>query len=176
MYKTALFGAMMLAAVSGIGPAWAQDEEPAPPCSTEEYRQMDFWVGAWEARWIDAEGVEQHGSNVISNQLNGCMIFEEFDGHPGSPFLGRSMSQYVAQLGIWKQVWMDSAGGYIPLTGGQEGEEFILSVDRGSDASPYFRMVFRNVSPEAFDWHWQQSQDEGESWEDQWHIMYTRAE
>ena len=174
MCKAAILGAAMTAAGVIAAPALAQDADQPVPCSTEEYRQMDFWVGTWDALWVDAEGVEQRGSNTVSSQLNGCMIFEEFDGRPGSPFLGRSMSQYVGQLGVWKQVWMDSAGGYIPLTGGQSGDEFMLSVDRGSEATPYFRMVFTNINQDSFDWHWQQSQDEGETWEDQWHIMYSR--
>ncbi len=173
--KAAFLGAVMIAAVAGASQAMAQDEQ-AVPCSVEEFRQMDFWVGHWDVRWIDPEGVEQHGTNTISHQLDTCMIFEEFDGHPGNALLGRSMSMYVARLGVWKQVWMDNSGGYFALTGGPEGDTFVLTMDRLSEEAPYLRMVFKNISETSFDWHWQSSANEGASWDDRWHIMYSRTE
>lgn len=160
--------------ISG-GAAMAQDETP-PPCSSEEYRQLDFWVGTWDARWVDADGNEQHGSNVISRELDSCMIFEQFDGRPGNQLLGRSMSIYSARLDAWKQVWMDNQGSYLPFTGGPEGDRFVLTMDRGSEEAPYYRMMWENISEDGFDWRWQASSDEGATWQDQWHIIYSRAE
>lgn len=166
----------LLAAVMTGGVAMAQDETPPPPCSSDEYRQLDFWVGHWDAMWLDAEGNELHGTNNITRELDGCMIFEQFDGNPGGPLLGRSMSMYVGRLGVWKQVWMDNSGAYLPFTGGPEGDRFVLVMDRPTEQAPHLRMVWENISEDSFDWRWQASQDAGETWADQWHIMYTRME
>ena len=171
MYRAALFGAALIAAVAG--PAMAQDATPSP-CSTEEYRQLDFWVGTWDVSWVDQEGNTQHGTNTISRELDTCMIFEEFDAGAAMGFVGRSMSMYVGRSGTWKQLWMDNSGGYLPFTGGPDEAGFKLVMDRASDQAPHLRMIFRNITENGLDWHWQTSADGGETWEDSWHIMYSR--
>ena len=176
MFRIATLGAIMMGAVACMSPSMAQQTTPPPPCSTEEYRQMDFWVGHWDAKWEDADGTEQHGTYTISHQLDGCMVFEEFNGNPGNTLLGRSMSEFLARASAWKQVWMDNTGGYFALTGGMVGEDFILNMDRPVETAPYLRMVYTNISHERFDWHWQNSTDAGETWNDQWVINYTRIE
>lgn len=175
MFRNAIFGTVLIGAMAFMSPAMAQ-QQATPSCATDEYRQMDFWVGHWDAQWVDADGTEQHGTNTISLQLDGCMVFEEFDGNPGNVLLGRSMSEYFACAEAWKQVWMDNTGGYFALTGGVVGDDFILLMDRPVDAAPYLRMVYTNISHESFDWLRQGSPNEGESWEDRWAIQYTRIE
>lgn len=176
MYRAILFGAALTVAGLGAVPAMAQDETPPPPCSAEEYRQLDFWVGEWGAMWVDPDGTEQHGHNSITLDLGNCVVLENFNGNPGNTLMGRSMSMYAARHGAWKQVWMDNQGSYLPFTGGPDGDRFILTMDRASDEAPYLRMVWENITPEGFDWRWQRSEDTGETWGDQWHIQYTRAE
>jgi hypothetical protein len=176
MYRAILAGAAFLALSFGTVPAMAQDETPPPPCSTEEYRQLDFWVGEWDAMWIDGDGVEQHGQNSISLDLDNCVVLENFNGNPGNALIGRSMSIYAARQGVWKQVWMDNQGGYLPFSGGPDEGGFHFTLERASEAAPHLRMIFRNITDDEFDWHWQNSQDGGETWADQWHISYTRTE
>jgi len=176
MHRIILAGAMLMAANIATLPALAQDETPPPPCSSEEYRQLDFWVGNWNAAWTDAEGNEQTGSNVITRELGDCMIEESFDGNPGVPFVGRSISMYEQRRGYWKQVWMDSAGGFLDFSGGPDEGGFHFTLERPTEEVPYMRMIFRNIADDNFDWRWQSSSDEGETWDDQWVIHYTRAE
>lgn len=179
MYRAATIGAVLFAVSLGTSGAMAQEEQPQQqqqPCATEEYRQLDFWVGEWDAVWVDQEGNEQQGSNSITLQQGGCVIQENFNGNPGTPFTGLSISMYVSRLGYWKQSWMDSAGGYLDFTGGPDEGGFHFTLVRATDEAPYMRMIFRNIADDSFDWHWQQSEDEGETWGDQWVINYTRAE
>jgi len=182
MYRAATLGAALLALSLGTTSAMAQDEtqEPQqpqqPPCSTEEYRQLDFWVGEWDARWVDGEGAEKTGSNHITLEQGGCMIEENFNGNPGVPFTGHSISMYVGYLGEWKQVWMDSAGGFLDFTGGPDEGGFHFTLVPPTEETPGMRMIFRNIAEDSFDWHWQRWDDEGEAWGDQWVIHYTRAE
>jgi hypothetical protein len=35
-------------------------------------------------------------------------------------------------------------------------------------------MVWRDISAEAFEWDWQRSEDDGETWATQWQIHYRR--
>ena len=175
MYRVAIVGAVLLATAIGTGPVMAQDEQPAP-CSTEEYRQLDFWVGEWNAAWDDGEGNIVHGSNTITRELGDCMIEENFNGNPGNALEGHSISMYVPRLGHWKQIWMDNQGGFLDFSGGPDEEGFHFTMERPSEQAPHLRMVFRNITDNSFDWHWQRSQDGGETWEDSWHIQYTRAE
>jgi len=177
MFRAAIIGATMLGAVACMSPTMAQQQEtPPPPCTAEQNTHMDFWVGTWDAKWVDAEGVEQHGTNTITKELGGCMVLEQFDGNPGNNLLGHSISQYVPRLDAWKQVWMDNQAGFYPLTGGMEGGDFVLHLDRAHENVPYIRMLFTNISQTSFDWHWQRSADEGETWSDSWYIHYTRTE
>ncbi len=171
-----LIGAALVAAAMGSGVAMAQDDATPPPCSSDEYRQLDFWVGSWNATWIDADGTEMHGTNNISRELDSCMILEQFDGRPGNPLIGHSISMYVGRMGHWKQIWMDNSGGYLDFSGGPDDEGFHFTMERPVEAAPHLRMIFRNITEDGFDWHWQASQDEGETWVDQWHIMYSRVE
>jgi hypothetical protein len=38
----------------------------------------------------------------------------------------------------------------------------------------YQRMVFENITKDAFDWNWETSKDGGASWTLSWHLHYTR--
>ncbi len=175
MIGRSLICAAFLGAVLGAAPAMAQSTQDAP-CSSEAHRALDFWVGEWTVTWTGPEGAQQQGHNSISQTLDGCVIYEQFDGNPGNNLIGRSMSTYAGQYGTWKQVWMDNQGSYLPFSGGPDGDRFILTMDRASDEVPYLRMVFENITEDALDWRWQQSQDEGATWEDRWHLRYSRAE
>ncbi len=35
-------------------------------------------------------------------------------------------------------------------------------------------MTWTDITADAFDWHWQASADDGETWTDMWVIHYTR--
>lgn len=75
---------------------------PAEPQSCENsdlYSLLDFWVGDWDV-FVDDRLV---GSNRIEKSLGGCAVFEYWEGSEG----GRGISLfYVAEGGVWKQVWV----------------------------------------------------------------------
>lgn len=137
----------------------------APP----ESNQLDFWIGRWECRWEGGQG-----TNRIEKILDGRVFYEQFDGNPGMNLLGRSYSVFDPAMGKWRQTWVDNEGGYLDLVGGVEGERFVLLLVRLHEDTPFKRMVFQNISPEAFDWHWQASTDRGKTWADSWYIHCRR--
>ena len=134
-------------------------------------RHLDFWLGRWECRWEGGQG-----TNRIEKILDDRVIHEQFDGNPGMNLLGRSWSVYDPAMGKWRQTWVDNEGSYLDLVGGSEGERFVLLLVRLHVTTPYKRMVFKNISGAAFDWHWQTSGDSGKSWAGRWHIRYRRLD
>jgi hypothetical protein len=172
-FRCALAAAVGAGAVSAG--AAAQTPAPPPPCKTPEYRQLDFWVGHWQARWQDAEGKPHEGTNRIERSLDDCVVVEHFDGRPGTPLRGTSVSTYDATAKRWKQTWVDNTGGYLDFVGGMEGDRMILSRSTTRDGKPVLsRMVFEDITPAAFTWLWQSSSDDGKTWRTLWRIDYRR--
>lgn len=160
--------------VLGCASAGAQ-QTAAPPCSTAEFRQMDFWVGDWEARYTQDANAPADGRNVVTREYAGCVIQEAFDGGPNAQgLIGHSVSTYSATDRKWRQTWVDNQGGYFALSGGAEGDRFVLVGSRLSDNVPIQRMLFEDITPAAFTWKWQASTDGGVTWTDRWVIYYTR--
>lgn len=166
---------MRAAAVQDGASAQASTDAAAPPCSSPEYRQLDFWLGTWDAYY--AEGATQPGGrNVITRAYGDCVIQEEFDGGPEAQgLIGHSVSTYHARSGRWRQTWVDNQGGYFALVGGPDGEDFVLVSHRLTDNVPVQRMVFADITPQSFTWRWQSSPDGGATWSDAWVIWYRRA-
>jgi hypothetical protein len=153
----------------------AHGQAPAKACDTPESRQMDFWIGDWEARYT-LNGVTEKGRNRITKVLDGCAIFEEFSGGPAAALEGRSYSVYDARAGKWKQTWVDNQGGYLDFVGDVvEGNRVFAREFVRQGALVKQRMVFRDVKPESFKWLWQASTDGGATWATRWEIDYRRV-
>lgn len=159
--------------IMSVSGAPSNVQAQAAACQGPEYRQMDFWLGAWDLSW-EPQGEDDtgKGTNDIVLILDDCVVEENFKDNNG--FIGRSHSVYHALPELWRQTWVDNQGGYFALTGGPDDEGFKLEITRISDKAPYMRMIWRNVEQDSLDWHWQRSPDEGKTWEDAWHIHYER--
>jgi hypothetical protein len=156
--------------------ASAQQAQQAPPCTTPEYQQMDFWLGTWDA-YYGADDPAPGGRNVITRGYGGCVTQEDFNGGPAANgLIGHSVSTYHKGMQRWRQTWVDNQGGYFALVGGPVEDDFILTTTRVTENAPYQRMVFEDITPQSFTWRWQSSADAGASWSDQWVIWYRRAE
>jgi hypothetical protein len=166
MIRSAAIAAMLVTA-----PAPAQPR----PCAAPEYRQLDFWVGDWEARFDDGSGGSTTGRNVVTRILGDCVIEENFDGNPGTKLIGRSLSIYDARAKTWRQTWVDDQGSVFVLTGGPDGKDFVLATAPfGEGAKSRLRMVFTDIAADSFTWIWQKSSDGGSSWVTNWRIDYRR--
>lgn len=143
----------------------------------EQY--YDFWVGEWDLKWTDAQGKPGHGTNTIRKILDGVVIEENFRATEGgfSGYKGKSVSVYNPQRKSWHQAWVDNQGGYIDLLGRIDGEKRIFQTGEreGPDGKPIIsRMVFYDIRPESFTWDWESSSDDGDTWDLNWRIHYTR--
>lgn len=169
---TSILGALILLSV----PLVAQDNtEPAPPpCAGEEFRQFDSWLGEWELSWGEGEDAGT-GTNIITRELGGCVIEENFTAHGEKPFIGNSVSVYRPATGQWHQTWVDNAGNYLDFEGEFADGKMILyhEAERGGEKFLQ-RMVFYNIKENSLDWNWEKSTDSGKSWQLQWKIHYER--
>ena len=148
-----------------------------PPVTLEldAARQFDFWLGDWDCTW-HADGLEHVGTNSVYADLGGAVIVENFDGRPSLDFQGLSFSVYDRTAGCWKQTWVDSEGSYLDFTGGYENGVMELRRSGEADGVPaLFRMRFEHIEPNAFDWSWQRSTDDGRTWTPLWEIEYRRV-
>ncbi len=162
--------AIVLALAPGV--ASAQEKEAPPPCSAPEFAQFDFWVGEWNAVWEGGKG-----TNTIRKTLGGCVIEENFDasGPEGNGLVGKSVSTYDPKQGVWRQTWVDNEGGYLDFTGGFKDGKMMFTREAEHEGKTYIqRMVWQNITHDAFDWNWQRSVDGGKTWKDVWVIRYTR--
>ena len=155
---------------------WAQAKPPAKSCSGPEYRQLDFWVGDWDLTWPGPSGQpELHGHNLITRELDDCVVHEHFSDQAQPPFQGTSLSVYSASLGKWQQTWVDTQGSYLDFVGEFKDGQMIFgreSTQKGKKIMQ--RMVFKNIKADSLDWSWEQSDDGGTTWKVMWPIHYAR--
>jgi hypothetical protein len=150
-------------------------QAPSRPCDTPQHREMDFWLGDWEAEYVQ-NGVRAKSRNRVTKTLDGCVVQEEFTGAPGIALDGRSWSMFDRASGQWKQTWVDNSGSYLDFSGGVvDGNRVFARQLVRQGRTIHQRMVFRDVSADAFKWLWQRSDDAGASWKTAWEIDYRRV-
>ena len=156
-------------------PLAAHGQAPSKGCDSPESRQMDFWIGEWEASYVN-NAAPAKSRNRVTKILDGCAILEEFTGAPGIALDGRSYSVFDRATGEWKQTWVDNSGGYLDFVGTVvDGERVFARQLRRQGKTIRQRMVFRDVKPESFKWLWQRSDDDGATWQTNWEIDYRRV-
>ena len=147
----------------------APDAAPvASACAGPEFKQLDFWLGEWDVRWLDSPGTPAgQGTNHITRTHDGCVTEEHFDG---GDLKGHSISIYHAPAKAWRQNWVDNQGGYFDLKGGpEENGDFVLTTLPRASSPAANRMIFTDIKPDTFTWRWQRTMD-GKTWDDSWVI------
>jgi hypothetical protein len=153
----------------------AQPGDSPPPCTEPQQKQFDFWIGEWDLTWPGEHAVE-HGSNSVKRELDGCVIEENFSGGDAMHLRGKSVSSFDSRSGKWKQTWVDNEGGYLDFSGEFRESQMILERQgiRPDGGRVLQRMIFKNISTNAFDWSWEASGDGGKTWQVKWPIHYQR--
>lgn len=150
-------------------------------CADQTHAQFDFWLGEWHLTWPAEQtggepGGEAKGSNRVERVLGGCVVEENFSMADGS-LIGRSLSVYDQQRGLWRQTWVDNSGSYLVFTGEFDEGRMVLQTEPEArdDEIVVTRMVFRDIEENSLRWDWQGSRDGGDSWTDLWNIEYRRS-
>ena len=164
----------LLLATLAATASFAQDStKTAKACSAPEFRQFDFWVGDWDLTWGDSG----RGTNIITRELDNCVIEEHFSAEPKGTFDGRSVSTYDVKYHRWLQTWVDNSGGYLDFVGGWTGEKMIFWREAVTDSGSFLqRMVYYDIEKNSLDWKWEKSTDGGANWQTLWQIHYKRKQ
>ncbi len=152
-------------------PSGAQ-QQPAP-CSADEHRQFDFWVGAWEVR--DPAG-KVVGHNTIAPILGGCALLEEWTA-AGSAYEGKSFNIWDRSRERWHQTWVDVGGTLLELDGGLRDGAMILegeTLDRDGRTIRN-RITWTPSDDGTVRQHWETSKDGGATWETAFDGTYARV-
>jgi len=141
------------------------------PCSSEEHRQFDFWVGDWV---VETEAGQVAGTNRVEKMLNGCVVAENWEGSGGS--IGKSFNMFYERDGKWHQTWVDGAGGRLDVEGGWKNGKMVLSGTMpGRDGKPVLHEISFTPQPDGtVRQHWRASKDRGKSWQDLFVGIYSR--
>jgi hypothetical protein len=154
--------------------AWKDNHDvthvPFPFDGTE----LDFWLGEWDCTWDDGRG-----SNMIDRDFDAKVIHERFTAEPDADgtggLRGESWSVFSTRRALWRQTWVDDQGSYLDLVGEHVDDCFAFvrsAPELGQDG--HQRMVFRDVTADAFRWTWESSDDGGTTWTTRWEIAYRR--
>jgi len=158
--------------------AKAQAPPPGPPvpvrpkaCTTEEFRQFDFWIGDWEV--TDPQGREA-GKNVILLEHDGCVLAEHWTGARGGT--GSSFNLYDAATKHWHQTWVDNTGSLLELDGGLvEGRMVLEGPGKGPKGEPVKnRIAWEKLNDGRVRQTWTVSPDNGATWTVAFDGFYTK--
>ncbi|MEX0975819.1 MAG: hypothetical protein WDZ50_01830 [Woeseia sp.] len=149
--------------------------ETAYPCQhPDRFREFDFWIGEWEVR--DAGG-QLAGTNLIEAAHEGCVLVEQWQSATGGT--GTSMNYLDHASGEWVQVWIDSGGGQIDIRGNLTEEGMLLAGHihyTANGTTLPFRGLWTPLPDGRVRQFFQQSSDNGETWQTWFEGFYSRIE
>ena len=177
MRSIRLFLLVISLTVSLTASAQQKSAAQEKPCSSGNYRLLDFWVGEWSVSWPDSPGTPAgNGTNKVIRTLDNCVIQEQFEADKPVSLHGMSVSTFDRNLGKWRQTWVDNTGSYLDFIGDVHDDGAIFERDaKDQNGNPIKqRMVYKNFSKDQFDWSWERSEDNGATWKVMWPIHYTR--
>ena len=143
------------------------------PCSAEEYRQFDFWIGDWEV--FNPQG-QKVGENKIEKILNGCSLKESWESTTG--YRGHSFNIYDQTKKQWHQTWVDIGGNLLKLDGKLENGAMILKgITQGQQGKVMNKITWSKVK-EGEQAHvrqvWQTTSDLGKTWQTAFDGLYKK--
>lgn len=134
----------------------------APACQADEYRQFDFWIGAWE---VMVAGGKKAGDNVIEVVNNGCALMESYV--TGGGYRGHSFNIYDATRQVWHQSWVDNSGLLLTIEGGLVDGSMVMTGTRNRKTprgEVLDRISWTPLEDGSVRQVWEISSDDGASW------------
>jgi hypothetical protein len=152
---------------------------------------FDFFMGIWKCH-----------HRYLVRRLAGCHDWLEFDGTcaarkildgwgntdendirlPGTRYTGMSLRTWNPDTSRWSIYWLDSRRpGHVapPVRGGfEDGRSGKLGIFYGDDEieglAIRVRFLWSRITPDSARWEQAFSRDEGNSWETNWYMDFTR--
>ena len=140
------------------------------PCTSEKYRQFDFWLGSWSV--VNPQG-QQVGTNNVTAALDGCLLIENWESARGGQ-KGMSMNYYDRDQKTWSQIYRDSSGNitqWPELKGGFVNGAMVL--ESAPDTQPRTRWIWTKQDDGRVRQMAEGSSDEGTTWTTVWDSYYV---
>ncbi len=149
------------------------------PCGSNPiYRQLDFWVGEWEA--FNKKG-NKAGDSKILIILDSCIVLEEWTSakqQRGFTYAGKSYNTYNANSNQWQQTWVDNVGGSTAyLKGRLVNGTMVFETwpqKRAGDSITIQKLSFFNLGPDKVRQLFEISHDNGNTWTPTVDLEYRR--
>lgn len=166
---------MMFAASAAICSPVTGQTGPAPaPCAAAEYAQFDFWVGEWDVYPTGKD--KKVAESRIEKLYNGCAVRENW--MPLSGQAGGSLNSFDRDTAQWRQIWVDSNGGWVEFKGGLEGKAMVLTGlwrhAGGPGKHALTRMTYTRGEDGSVRQLGEQSTDSGKNWQPSFDFTYRR--
>ncbi len=140
------------------------------PCTADEFRQFDFWIGDWDVENPQGQVV---GHNLISNSLDGCLVLEEWESQSGHK--GLSLNYFDDVDETWTQIFRDNTGriaNWPNLEGTFRNGSMILESD--PDLPSRSRWTWTRITTGKVRQMAEASTDGGKTWTVTWDSYYVR--
>lgn len=140
------------------------------PCQDPKYRELDFWIGDWNATQKD----QKVGTSVVVPISSGCGISENWSSMQ-TAYTGKSITYYDPETKRWRQTWVGAGGDVSQFTGELKGNTMRFE---GYTHSPGGRKVLRRMTltpvSEGVRHFSEQSADGGKTWNETYDMLYTK--
>ena len=145
-------------------------ELAADPCKAgPEFRQLDFWIGEWNA--VNAQGVVV-GTSSVQLILGDCVIFENWNTPVSS---GKSFNVYDRNDGKWHQSWVDARGTRTHYVGEFKDGRIVMIAETVSNGKrAHLKMTFSSLPDGSVRQVGESSSDGGKTWSPRYEFTYIR--
>ena len=146
------------------------------PCEYDpRFRELDYWIGEWDVRGVNAPPNAPPSKSVITRIHSGCVIFETYNAQG---YAGQSFNIYDRSKGQWHQTWVDTTGGLHEYWGGPKNGSIIYEGSipplPGQQERSQTRMSLLNIGPDTVRQLGETSMDGGKTWQVSYDLTYTR--
>ena len=153
---------LLLAIISANHQLLAAEQKPKP-CSSEQHRAFDFWIGEWEVTTKNQKTPPSTSSITMSN--DGCSIHERYSTATG--FTGNSINFYDSKTKKWHQTWIDNQGQQLYLNGEFKNGSMVLSDQTN-------RITWTLLGNKQVNQKWETTKNQGKTWEVVFDGFYLR--
>ncbi len=147
----------------------------AYPCAhTEGFADFDFWLGEWDVHLADGTPA---GSNIIEREERGCVLIEHWTSTNGGT--GMSINYPDLASDDWVQTWIAEGGTQINIRGGlsNEGMAMVGTIHYVANGTTFpFRGLWTPLPDGRVRQFFEQSSDEGGTWQPWFEGFYTRKQ
>lgn len=155
---------------------------PAPAPQRGQPGEFNFLTGEWRIHHRRLRGPNDwdvfEGEATCWHILGGVGSVEELR-IPSRNFAGMGLRLLNVEMGVWSDFWVNARSGVL-TTPGQTGS-FTNGVgtfgadDMDGDQPIKVRGVWDNISPTTCRWRQAVSRDNGQAWEENWIMDWTRV-